>query len=112
MQQLQATVTIPVPEGKTLIDNVDLKEIKDEIVHGKTWSLMEFKRNCCFNRHKTWVLDNILYAFRDEIEYKDGKGWCIFSKGRGSSYQIRAEKACDWMEENFDRIDWNAKIPK
>lgn len=40
-------------------------------------------------------------------EQKIVMGWCIYAK----SYQIRAKLATKWMEKNFSRIDWDAKLP-
>ncbi|AUJ29601.1 MULTISPECIES: DUF771 domain-containing protein [Liquorilactobacillus] len=78
-------------------------------VEGKTWSIIEFKEACCFNRDRRWVVKFILEPFKDEIEYRaeNRDGWCIYAK----SYQIRAKLATKWMEKNFSRIDWDAKLP-
>lgn len=87
-----------------------VNQLADEMLKrnltGHTWSIMEFKKVCCFNRDRRWVVKYVLNPFRDEIEYKNGRGWCIY----GKSYQIRAKQACEWMEKNFSRIDWEAKL--
>lgn len=87
-----------------------VNQLADEMLKhdlaGRTWSIVEFKKACCFNRDRRWVVKYILEPFRDEIEYHNGHGWCIY----GKSYQIRAKKAAEWVEKNFDRIDWEAKL--
>jgi hypothetical protein len=89
-----------------------LSELANELLKknliGRTWSIVEFKKACCFNRDRRWVVKYILEPFRDEIEYHNGHGWCIY----GKSYQIRAQKACEWIDDNFVRINWEAKLPK
>ncbi|MFT8556043.1 DUF771 domain-containing protein [Liquorilactobacillus hordei] len=78
-------------------------------VEGRTWSIMEFKEACCFNRDRRWVVYFILKPFRNEIEYGKNNlnGWCIY----GKKYQIRARLAARWIEKNFTRIDWDAELP-
>ena len=92
-------------EVKQEVKNI-IEEMLKQNLTGRTWSIVEFKKACCFNRDRRWVVKYILEPFRSEIEYHDGHGWCIY----GKSYQIRAKQACKWMEDNFDRIDWEAKL--
>lgn len=113
MSRIERRVLMPTLINETVLRDVldeQVSKLADEMLNenlsGRTWSIIEFKKACCFNRDRRWVVKYILDPFRDEIEYHNGHGWCIY----GKSYQIRARKACEWMEENFEMIDWKAKL--
>lgn len=110
-QQIAASLTIPVPDDKVIIDKLILEDLLDKIVRGRTWTLDEFRKNCCFNRERAWVILYIFSKYKSEIDYHCPGGWLRPSKGKGSAYGIFAKPACDWMEQNRDRIEWEAKMP-
>lgn len=82
----------------------------DEDLSGITWTLDEFRKKCCGNKSRAWVALYIFSRFNDEITGTDG--WLIPSQGRGSQNIIFAKAAKEWMEENRQRIDWRAKLPR
>lgn len=113
---------------KSVEDNTELsfislvkKIVRDEIKKeksdqfeqelGTTWTLDEFRKNCCFNKDREWVKLFIFAQFKDEILIGNKGGWLKPSKGRGSAYGIYAVEAKRWMQENRHRIDWDAKLP-
>lgn len=75
---------------------------------GITWSTDQFRKACCGGKDSGWVTTFILDKFLDEIDYYHG-GWLIRG-GRGKANIIFAKPACEWMEKNRNRIDWEAKI--
>ena len=77
---------------------------------GKTWSLDQFRKECCGGKAREWVTLYVLDEFSSEIDYHKPNGWLFRSKGRGSQNIIFAKKACEWMEENRNRIDWEARL--
>ncbi|WP_162150522.1 DUF771 domain-containing protein [Ligilactobacillus apodemi] len=79
---------------------------------GETWTLDEFRKNCCFNKDREWVKLFIFAQFKDEIELGKPGGWLKPSKGKGSPYGVYAVEARKWMQANRNRIDWNAKLPR
>lgn len=82
----------------------------DEDLSGITWSLDEFRKKCCGNKSRAWVALYIFSRFNDEITGNDG--WLIRAKSRGQQNIIFAKPAKEWMEENRQRIDWRAKLPR
>lgn len=82
----------------------------DEDLSGITWSLDEFRKKCCGNKSRAWVALYIFSKFSDEITGTDG--WLIRANGRGQQNIIFAKAAKEWMEENRQRIDWRAKLPR
>lgn len=114
---------------KSVEDNTELsfislvkKIVRDEIKKeksdqfeqelGTTWTLDEFRKNCCFNKDREWVKIFIFAQFKDEIVLGKPGGWLKPSKGKGSPYGIYAAEACKWMQENRHLIDWDAKLPR
>ena len=90
--------------------NSRIDDLLNQDLSGITWSLDEFRKKCCGNKSKEWVALYIFSEFSDEITGTDG--WLIPSQGRGSKNIIFAKAAKEWMEENRQRIDWRAKLPR
>ena len=109
MQQM-LSIEFPKKEIKSMVQQ-QADHYFEEITAGKTWTLDEFRKNCCFNRERAWVVLYIFSQFKDEIDYRKPDGWLRPSKGHGSAYGIFAKPACEWMENNRDRIEWEAKMP-
>ena len=93
--------------AQAFLDEYIKKVVKDE-----TWSLDEFRKNCCFGKDREWVKLFIFSRFKDEIVLGKPGGWLKPSKGKGSPYGIYAVEACKWMQENRHLIDWDAKLPR
>ena len=96
--------------GKKKFANRRIDDLLNQDLSGITWSLDEFRKKCCGNKSKEWVALYIFSKFSDEITGTDG--WLIPSQGRGSQNIIFAKAAKEWMEENRQRIDWRAKLPR
>lgn len=90
--------------------NSRIDDLLNQDLSGITWSLDEFHKKCCGNKSREWVALYIFSKFSDEITGTDG--WLIPSQGRGSQNIIFAKAAKEWMEENRQRIDWRAKLPR
>ncbi|MFT8491515.1 DUF771 domain-containing protein [Liquorilactobacillus satsumensis] len=107
----------------TLLNEEVLRNVLQEPVHklademlskelsGRTWGIDEFRKACCGGKDKPWVSTYVFAPFKKEIDVKNG-GWLIPAHGKGTKFVIFAKPACEWMEENRQRIDWEAKIPK
>ncbi|WEV56161.1 DUF771 domain-containing protein [Ligilactobacillus acidipiscis] len=107
-QQIAAHVTIQVPADKVIVDKADLKEIVNQNVTGKTWGIEEFRKACCGNKAREWVRLYIFSKFENEISIKNSNGWLLSTPKKAI---IFAKPACDWMEKNRNRIDWEARMP-
>lgn len=80
-------------------------------LEGVQWGIDEFRKVCCGNRSREWVVLYIFREFEDEIVVKDNHGWLEPSEGRGSKYRIWALKAKRWIEVNHYRINWGQRLP-
>ncbi|KRL99761.1 DUF771 domain-containing protein [Liquorilactobacillus satsumensis] len=92
-----------------------VRDLADEMLSnelsGHTWGIDEFRKACCGGKDKPWVSTFIFAPFKKEIDVKNG-GWLIPAHGKGTKFVIFAKPACEWMEENRQRIDWEARILK
>lgn len=102
-------ITVNQEYVETLV-NSRIDEVLDEDLSGITWSLDEFRKKCCGNKSRAWVALYIFSRFNDEITGTDG--WLIRANARGQQNIIFAKPAKEWMEENRQRIDWRAKLPR
>lgn len=98
-----------VDEKVSDIANEMLKARLDGIM----WDINDFRKACCGNHESKWVTTFILYEFQNEIDMRVG-GWVHFpnKNGGNSKWLFRAVTAKKWMEKNWYRIDWDAKISK
>lgn len=108
MQKIKAEVELTIPTGYTLVENERLEQLEEENLKGKTWSLDVFRKECCGGKSPMWVDTCILKQFSREITGKNG--WLIPAAGKGTRNIIFAKKACEWMEKNHHRINWNFKF--
>ena len=103
------TFQLPEDEIQTMIQH-SIDSMVDTSLDGKTWTVDEFRKNCCANKSAESVRRHIFLKFSDEIDFHN-HGWVINPKGgRGKKQIIFAKPASKWMEENRRRINWNAKI--
>ena len=87
------------------------QEALNEIIQWHIDALLdEFRKKCCGNKSRAWVALYIFSRFNDEITGPDG--WLIRANARGQQNIIFAKPAKEWMEENRQRIDWRAKLPR
>ena len=89
-----------------------INKVFESTLDGRTWSLDQFRKECCGGKARAWVKLFIFDSFADEIVVNGDKGWLVPSQGKGTKNIIFAGKACKWMEANRSRIDWQAKMPK
>lgn len=90
--------------------NSRIDDLLNQDLSGITWSLDEFRKKCCRNKSRAWVALYIFSQFDGEITGPDG--WLIRANARGQQNIIFAKAAKEWMEENRQRIDWRAKLPR
>lgn len=90
--------------------NSRIDDLLNQDLLGITWTLDEFRKKCCGNKSLAWVALYIFSRFNDEITGTDG--WLIRANARGQQNIIFAKRAKEWMEENRQRIDWRAKLPR
>lgn len=108
-----AQLSIPIPDEQ--INSAIREEIKklnlvpENDLKGITWTIDEFRKNCCGGKTASWVRTHIFDEF-PETDYING-GWCVAphrTEGIKATIII-AYEATRWMAENWREIDWTAK---
>ena len=90
------------------VDQFEQLQQRDE--KGVHWTVEDMKRELHIYKSSTWIREVLLKKHREEIEVKNGQGWCVFGEGRGHVYRINPSGARKWIEENFNKIDWDEPI--
>lgn len=99
-----------VNRPRLIVMNVDdFEQLKHHDEQGECWTLKEFKENLNIPKGLGWIREFLLKPNREDIEVNGSKGWCVFGEGRGKSYIIKPSGARKWLEENFNKIDWDEK---
>lgn len=67
-----AKIVIPIPEDQKLISKVELKEIKQQKLLGKYWSMKDLEKQ--INRKQEWIKEHILFPskFRRILDIEEG----------------------------------------
>ena len=85
----------------------EFEKIKNHDEIGMQWSLKDFKEKLQIQKSLQWIREDLLKPNREEIEAKNGKGWCVFGDGKGTAYRIQPSGARKWLEDNFNKINWD-----
>ena len=114
---MKGDVNMPALINETAIADLVKEQVNEIADHellrkldGITWNINQFRKACCGGKESTWVTTFVLDKFLDERDYYRG-GWLIRGY-QGKAHIIFAKPACEWMEKNRKRIDWESKIPK
>ena len=90
-----------------VINAKDFKQQQHRDELGVHWSLKDFKDKLQIKKSLEWIREELLKPNREEIEAKNGKGWCVFGDGKGTTYRIQPSGARKWLEDNFNKINWD-----
>lgn len=97
-----------VNRPRLVVISVDeFEKIKNHDEIGMQWSLKDFKEKLQIQKSLQWIREDLLKPNREEIEAKNGKGWCVFGDGKGTAYRIQPSGARKWLEDNFNKINWD-----
>lgn len=103
MQQLEVSLSIPVPENFILIEKVKLKELKQQSLLGAYWTMEDLEEKT--KKKHEWIKENILYPsrFRRELDVQHG-GFVFYPEVRGQVWSFHALKMSKFLDDNFNRI--------
>jgi phage pi2 protein 07 len=102
-QQLNVTISVPIPEEYVLIKKIELKELQQERLTGVYWSMKDLEKR--INKSRPWILENILYEprFRKMLDSKNG-GPVYYPQSQGENWSFHATKMAEFLDKNFSRI--------
>ncbi|MCT1577567.1 DUF771 domain-containing protein [Oceanobacillus kimchii] len=107
-QNLDVSLSIPVPEGLVIISEVELKELQNNSLKGVYWSMRDLEKR--INKKQEWIKKNILLKqeFKKEIDVEYG-GFVYYPDGSGQSWSFQATKMAEFLEDNFHKIFVNRR---
>lgn len=110
-QTLNVSVPINIPENLVLVEKADYENLNSQLLIGKRWN-MEDLRNHLGKKSAPWIKDNILYQpmFRDDFAKMERNGDMHKAIGKGDAWWFHATVFSQWLEDNWNRIDWSAKL--
>lgn len=103
MQQLNVSLTIPIPADQVLISKVELEELKQQSLSGVFWTMKDLEKRV--GRKQEWIKENILYPskFRKILDVENG-GFVFYPKSRGQTWSFHAGKMAEFLDQNFQLI--------
>ncbi len=103
MQQLNVSLSIPVPEDMVLIQKVELEELKEQTLVGVYWNMKDLEQR--INKKSEWIKENILYPQRfRKILDSDNGGFVFYPKAKGQTWSFLATKMAAFLEKHFAEI--------
>lgn len=102
-QQLNVSLSIPIPSDSVLISKVELEELKKDQLAGVYWSMKELERRT--GRKSEWIKENILLPskFRNVLDIERG-GFVFYPKSKGQTWSFQANKMAAFLDKNFKDI--------
>lgn len=107
-QQLNISLSIPIPAESILISRVELEELKKQELAGVYWSMKDLELRT--NKKSEWIKENILYParFRKILDI-DNEGFVFYPKSKGQTWSFQAVKMSDFLDKHFNQIFKNTE---
>jgi phage pi2 protein 07 len=108
MQNLNVSLTIPIPADSVLISRVELEELKKKELAGVYWSMKDLEERT--NKKSEWIKENILYPvrFRKILDIENG-GYVFYPKSKGQTWSFQAVKMASFLDKYFHQIFKNTE---
>src|SRR5699024_12105522 len=103
MQQLEVSLSVPVPKDVVLVTKVELAELKEQSMAGVYWTMKDLEERT--GKKHEWIKENILYPskFRRKLDVQNG-GFVFYPEVRGQTWSFHALEMSKFLDENFHRI--------
>lgn len=103
MQQLEVSLTIPIPNDSVLIKKVELEELKNNSLQGVYWNMKDLEQRT--GKKHEWIKENILYPsrFRKILDVDSG-GFVFYPKSKGQTWTFQANKMAEFLDKHFRQI--------
>lgn len=103
MQQLNVSLTIPIPADQVLISKVELEELQNNSLAGKYWNIKDLEQRT--GRKVDWLKSNLLYVpkFKEILDSREG-GFVYYPEARGQSWAFHAPKMAEFLDNHFRQI--------
>jgi|SRR5690625_1767073 len=102
-QQLNVSLSIPIPEDQILISRVELQELKKESLSGVYWTMKDLEERV--GKKQLWIKENILFPTRfKKILDIDNGGFVYYPERSGQTWSFQANKMAEFLDEYFADI--------
>ncbi|GKV69819.1 hypothetical protein NCCP2716_23170 [Sporosarcina sp. NCCP-2716] len=103
MQQLNVSLSIPIPADQVLISKIELEELRKQELSGVYWNMKDLEKRT--NKGQQWLKENLLYKprFKKELDCKSG-GFVYYPEVRGETWSFHAGKMAKFLDKNFHLI--------
>ncbi|MEK5528484.1 DUF771 domain-containing protein [Viridibacillus sp. FSL R5-0468] len=103
VQQLNVSLTIPIPNEQVLISKVELEELKEQSLVGLYWNMKDVEERT--GKKIDWLKENVLYQprFKKILDVQTG-GFVYYPERKGEKWTFLATKMTKFLEENFYSI--------
>lgn len=103
MQQLNVSMSIPIPNDTVLIKKVELEELQAESLSGVYWNMKDLEKRT--GKKHEWLKENILYRpkFKSLLDSENG-GFVYYPKTQGQSWSFQATEMAKFLDRNFSEI--------
>lgn len=108
-QVLKVSVPVQIPDEFRLIEKSEYEELKANEVAGRLWTKDDL-RECLGGRSFEWIKERILYNPRLSKDYQSMKQnkFIIEAKGKGGRWLFKASEMKDFIDRNWQLINWEA----
>ena len=102
-QQLNVTLSIPVPETHVLIDKVTYSELATSSLDGVYWTLADLEKRT--GKKHEWLKTNILNhpKYSSLLDVRNG-GPVYYPTKQGEKWTFLAKDMAKFLEQNFHNI--------
>lgn len=103
MQQLDVSLSIPIPSDYVLVKKVELEDLKKESLSGVYWSMRDLEKRT--GKKHEWIKENILYPsrFKKILDAENG-GFVFYPEMRGQNWSFQAIGMAKFLDDNFNEI--------
>lgn len=111
--KLHPTIEYKIPDSQLLIDKTEYDSLLDQATTGRWWTMSDL-RKWIGNKDARWVKDFILYRpeFQKDFGQMERQNLIHISSGSGDSWKFKASVMSKWLDDHWDRINWNGKVKR
>lgn len=102
MQQIEALITVQIPDDFVMVEKTRLREIEDNIVTGKLFTMKDFCERT--NRSAAWLKKNILMNpyLINKLNIEKG-GWVYYPASQSDRWLFKASGMINFIENDLGK---------
>ena len=103
MQQLNVSLTIPIPKDSILIKKVEYEQLKENELTGVYWTMKDLEKR--IGKKAAWIKENILFEprFKKRLDVEQG-GFVYYPRNQGEHWSFKAKEMAEFLDKYFSEI--------